>query len=95
MRILSHSQFMSVNLPSCFNFSLVVFPNPQNATAGNYSGTPPYYMMAFPEGGQPLTTLVGVSNDTLSWLPQHPVGREVFSIILVNESSRVLWQVRD
>ncbi|KAL9708826.1 hypothetical protein Ac2012v2_007981 [Leucoagaricus gongylophorus] len=68
------TDFMSVNLPSCFNFSLVVFPNPQNATAGNYSGTPPYYMMAFPEGGQPLTTLVGVSNDTLSWLPQHPVG---------------------
>jgi len=39
-------------------------------------------MMAFPDSGQPLTTLVGVDNNTLSWLPQHPIGEERFLIVL-------------
>ncbi|KAF5348311.1 hypothetical protein D9756_010473 [Leucocoprinus leucothites] len=68
------TDFLSIALPSCFKFSIVVFPNLKNATAGNYSGTPPYYMMAFPEGGQPIVSPIGNDNDTLSWTPQHPIG---------------------
>ncbi|KAJ3577010.1 hypothetical protein NP233_g18 [Leucocoprinus birnbaumii] len=71
------TDFVSTNLPSCFNFPIVVFPNLKNATAGNYSGTPPYYMMAFPEGGQPITSLIGTDNNTLSWTPQHPIGTKL------------------
>jgi len=52
-------------------------------------------MMAFPEGGQPLTTLVGVDNNTLSWFPQHPIGEERLLTIFMNENSHSLCQVRD
>jgi len=69
--------FLSTNLQACFELRLVVFPNLKNETAGSFSGVPPYYMMAFPEGGQPITTLVGENNDTLAWTPTHPVGTKL------------------
>jgi len=52
-------------------------------------------MMAFPEGGQPLTRLVGVDNNTLSWFPQHPIGEERCLIVFMKENSHSIWQVRD
>ncbi|KAF9452789.1 hypothetical protein P691DRAFT_782959, partial [Macrolepiota fuliginosa MF-IS2] len=64
---------VSTRLTACSNYDLMVFPNLNNATAGNFSGVPPYYMMVFPQGGQPITRLAGVDNDTLSWMPTHPV----------------------
>jgi len=51
-------------------------------------------MMAFPESGQPLTTLVGVNGSALYWLPQHPIGEERLLIILMNEGLQSSWQVR-
>ncbi|KAF9447089.1 hypothetical protein P691DRAFT_802995 [Macrolepiota fuliginosa MF-IS2] len=65
------------SLSVCSSHDLVVFPNLNNATAGNFSGIPPYYMMAFPEGGQPITMHVGDDNTTLTWTPTHPVGTKL------------------
>lgn len=67
-------------VPICQDFPIVVIPDPKNETAGNFIGTPPYYMMSFPQGGQPITQLIGNTNDTLSWTPKHPVGEFVLSI---------------
>ncbi|EKM77249.1 hypothetical protein AGABI1DRAFT_43859, partial [Agaricus bisporus var. burnettii JB137-S8] len=67
----------------CQDFPIVVIPDPKNATAGNFLGTPPYYMMSFPQGGQPITQLIGNTNDTLSWTPKHPVGTN-FSLQLMD-----------
>ncbi|KXN85164.1 hypothetical protein AN958_11586 [Leucoagaricus sp. SymC.cos] len=76
------TDFVSTSLPRCFNFDIVVFPNPANATAGNYSGTPPYYMLAFPEGGQPITSPIGNDNNTLSWTPEHPIGTQLILTVM-------------
>ncbi|KAF7760860.1 hypothetical protein Agabi119p4_10269 [Agaricus bisporus var. burnettii] len=70
-------------VPICQDFPIVVIPDPKNATAGNFLGTPPYYMMSFPQGGQPITQLIGNTNDTLSWTPKHPVGTN-FSLQLMD-----------
>lgn len=72
-------------VPICQEFPIAVIPNPKNDTAGNFSGTPPYYMMSFPAGGQPITQHIGDTNDTLSWTPRHPVGTN-FSLQLMDST---------
>ena len=37
-------------------------------------GVPPYYMMSFPIGGTPVTTLLGDDPTKLSWQPTHAPG---------------------
>ncbi|XP_006457077.1 hypothetical protein AGABI2DRAFT_122950 [Agaricus bisporus var. bisporus H97] len=63
------------SLPICQEIPITVSPDHLNATAGNFAGIPPYYMIAFPQNGlQPTTRFVGNNTDTLTWTPTHPVG---------------------
>lgn len=81
------NNFLSTSLPSCQNFSITVKPyNPANDTTGLFHA--PFYMIAFEVGGTPRTTLLGVENDNLNWLVDHPVGTQLLlSVVDANGSA--------
>ncbi|KAF7358402.1 hypothetical protein MVEN_00890400 [Mycena venus] len=57
------------NLAACATIPLGVFPGSQQST-----GVPPYYMMAFPVSGTPMTSLIGTNASALEWTVAFPVG---------------------
>ena len=46
---------------------------PPNTTS-TYAGVPPYYMMAYAEGGTTIVSHIGHDPDQLSWQVQNPKG---------------------
>ncbi|TFK32847.1 hypothetical protein BDQ12DRAFT_616308, partial [Crucibulum laeve] len=70
-------------LGQCVPMGIVV--KPYNAT-GN-SGVPPYYMLAFPVGGTPTTTFIGMDNSTLSFQATHPVGSQLLLSVVDSTGS--------
>ncbi|KAJ7890392.1 hypothetical protein B0H13DRAFT_2192953, partial [Mycena leptocephala] len=64
------TQTVSTSLPSCRSFPLEADPRTAN-------GTPPYYMMAFPVGGTPITSFIGTNASNLTWMVTHPVGTKL------------------
>ncbi|KAF5319656.1 hypothetical protein D9619_008906 [Psilocybe cf. subviscida] len=63
------------NLPTCSPLSIVVesFDTLTDLT----TGVPPYYMISYPIGGMPITSLLGSDIDNLTWTPTHPLDSEV------------------
>ncbi|KAF8176905.1 hypothetical protein K438DRAFT_1846377 [Mycena galopus ATCC 62051] len=59
----------SSNLAACATIPLGVFSGSQQST-----GVPPYYMMAFPVSGTPMTSLIGTDASALEWTVAFPVG---------------------
>ncbi|KAJ7676634.1 hypothetical protein DFH06DRAFT_611904 [Mycena polygramma] len=59
------------SLPSCQTLPLWAAAN----GAGN--GVPPFYLMAFPVGGKPITSFVGTNASDLSWQVQFPTGTQL------------------
>ncbi|KAJ6568678.1 hypothetical protein B0H19DRAFT_989173, partial [Mycena capillaripes] len=57
------------SLAACATIPLGVFPGSQQST-----GIPPYYMMAFPVSGTPMTSLIGTNASALEWTVAFPVG---------------------
>ncbi|KAJ7491859.1 hypothetical protein B0H11DRAFT_2008144 [Mycena galericulata] len=57
------------NLAACATIPLGVFSGSQQST-----GVPPYYMMAFPVSGTPMTSLIGTDASALEWTVAFPVG---------------------
>ncbi|KAF7341455.1 PARP catalytic domain-containing protein [Mycena venus] len=57
------------NLAACATIPLGVFSGSQQST-----GVPPYYMMAFPVSGRPMTSLIGTDASALEWTVAFPVG---------------------
>ncbi|KAJ7301226.1 hypothetical protein DFH08DRAFT_907133 [Mycena albidolilacea] len=58
-----------LNLAACATIPLGVFSGSQQST-----GVPPYYMMAFPVSGTPMTSLIGTDASALEWMVAFPVG---------------------
>ncbi|KAJ7712839.1 hypothetical protein B0H16DRAFT_1246096, partial [Mycena metata] len=59
----------SSNLAACATIPLGVFSGSRQST-----GVPPYYMMAFPVSGTPMTSLIGTDPSALEWTVAFPVG---------------------
>lgn len=59
-------------LPSCAKLDIEV--KAWDAVKNDTHGVPPYYMMSFPIGGTPVTTLLGDDPTKLSWQPTHAPG---------------------
>ncbi|KAJ7720141.1 hypothetical protein B0H14DRAFT_2642758 [Mycena olivaceomarginata] len=57
------------NLAACTIIPLGVFPGSQQST-----GVLPYYIMAFPVSGTPMTSLIGTDASALEWTVVFPVG---------------------
>ncbi|KAJ7475204.1 hypothetical protein B0H11DRAFT_2158629 [Mycena galericulata] len=75
---------LSSELPSCRSFPISVKPfNPANDT----HGVPPFYMMAFPVGGIPTTTLIGTDESDLSWTVDQPVGAQMMLDVVDSQGS--------
>ncbi|KAJ7712847.1 hypothetical protein B0H16DRAFT_1623429 [Mycena metata] len=61
--------FTGSNLAACATVPLGVYSGSQQST-----GVPPYYMMAFPVSGTPMTSLIGTDASALEWTVAFPVG---------------------
>ncbi|KAG7442100.1 uncharacterized protein BT62DRAFT_922914 [Guyanagaster necrorhizus] len=79
------SNSVSSTLDSCHEFSITVKPyDPNNDT----HGVPPFYMRAYEQNGELLTTLLGESEDNLTWTVNNPVGSQLLlNVIDANGSS--------
>lgn len=58
-------QDVATSLPQCGSIPITVSAS-NSATA--------YYMIALPVGGIPTTTLIGTSQDSLTWVVNQPAG---------------------
>jgi len=63
------------SIPACQRLPIVV--TSFDTTTNSTKGTPPYYMLAFPNGGTPSTTLIGTSDTDVSFTVNYPVGTRV------------------
>ncbi|KAJ7676627.1 hypothetical protein DFH06DRAFT_1034040 [Mycena polygramma] len=66
------TESVSTSLQSCKSLLLEA-----DALPGGNNGVPPYYMMAFPVNGTPITTFIGTNESNLSWQPQFPAGTQL------------------
>ncbi|TFK35888.1 hypothetical protein BDQ12DRAFT_569624, partial [Crucibulum laeve] len=62
----------ATEVQQCASMSITVQP----AASGSV-GVPPFYMLAFPVGGTPSTTLAGTNTKTINYQFTQPVGSEV------------------
>ncbi|KAJ7159841.1 hypothetical protein C8R43DRAFT_345930 [Mycena crocata] len=75
---------LSQSLPSCRNFSINVKPfNPANDT----HGVAPFYMIAFGVNSTPVTTLIGTSENQLSWQVTQPIGTQLLLQVVDSQGS--------
>ncbi|KAJ7676626.1 hypothetical protein DFH06DRAFT_1168683 [Mycena polygramma] len=77
------TQLVSTSIPSCNTLAVFV----EALTGGNNTGVPPYYMMAFPVNGRPITSLIGTNASNLSWQVQYPSGTQLGLGVLDSEGS--------
>ncbi|KAJ6502911.1 hypothetical protein C8R47DRAFT_218951 [Mycena vitilis] len=66
------TQTTSTSLPSCQTLLLSA-----DGLSGN-NGVPPFYMIAFPIDGTPMTSFIGTNESGLSWQVQYPTGQSPF-----------------
>ncbi|KAF7358285.1 hypothetical protein MVEN_00877800 [Mycena venus] len=64
------TQTISTSLPSCQTLSISTEP-----VTGH--GVPPFYMIAYPVGGAPITSFIGKNETNLNWTVTHPVGTQL------------------
>ncbi|KAJ7676632.1 hypothetical protein DFH06DRAFT_1034050 [Mycena polygramma] len=65
------TQTTSTSLPSC-----QTLPLSADGLSGN-NGVPPFYMIAFPIDGTPITSFIGTNESNLSWQVQYPTGTQL------------------
>lgn len=61
-------------LGTCVIYPIVVKPSGTTANTSQGVAVPPFYMISFPIGGIPMTTLIGSDPDLLEWTVEHAVG---------------------
>ncbi|KAJ7813931.1 hypothetical protein B0H14DRAFT_2182083, partial [Mycena olivaceomarginata] len=54
---------------TCQTFPIAVYNLSTHA-----HGIPPFYIMAFPVGGSPITSFIGTDPSNLTWTVRHPAG---------------------
>jgi len=60
------------SLPTCQRQAITI--SPFDTVTNASMGKPPYYMLAFPNGGTPTTTLIGKDFIDVSFMHLYPVG---------------------
>ncbi|PPR06300.1 LOW QUALITY PROTEIN: hypothetical protein CVT26_005132 [Gymnopilus dilepis] len=71
------NQVLTDEIPTCFPISIIIIP--QNNTP---PATPPFFMMSFPLGGTPVTSLIGSDPQNLSWTVTHPVNSQLALFVI-------------
>ncbi|KAF8193743.1 hypothetical protein BJ912DRAFT_924408 [Pholiota molesta] len=71
-------------VPTCNTFPITII-NAPNTNATN--GVPPYYMISFPVGGTPQTTLLGSDVNNLVWTVTQPAGSQLLLSVVDSQQN--------
>ncbi|KAJ7208286.1 hypothetical protein GGX14DRAFT_633919, partial [Mycena pura] len=61
--------------PSCGRLTIAV-------TALTSPAVPPFYIISFPVGGTPVTSVIGTNASALEWTVSHPVGTQLLLTVV-------------
>ncbi|PPQ79314.1 hypothetical protein CVT24_007814 [Panaeolus cyanescens] len=70
---------IQTTIPTCKDLPITI--------AGEKNGVPPYYMVALAVDGTPTTTLIGTTDDEVSYQVRHPVGTRLLLSVTDSEGN--------